>query len=136
MNSRTKAHLQTAMECDAVDAVTYQRFAGRARLEGDWDLARAFQEAADADRSDHFAKELELQNAVADTPENLRKAIEAEKSEIEMFARFAGEAAEDGDRSAAALFQKIHKDKADNCAKFDAVLAEIGVHSNYETITQ
>jgi rubrerythrin len=73
---------------------------------------------------------------VANTPENLRNAIEAETSETEMFARFAQQATEDGDLSAARAFENIRKDKISCCAKFEAILAEIGVHSEFQTITQ
>lgn len=136
MSPRTRSNLRAAMECDAVGAATYQRFAARARLEGDWELAQAFQETADADRTEHFAKELDMQGTIGDTPENLRKAVEAEKREIGMFDRFAHEAIQDGDRSAAAAFEKIRRDKVGRCAKFEAILAEIGIHSGFQTITQ
>ena len=136
MSPRTKKNLNAAMERDALAAATYERFAARARREGDWELAQAFQETADADSGQHFSKELDLQGGIASTAENLRKAIEAETMEIEMFARFLSEATEDGDLLAARAFEKIRKDKLSRCAKFEAILAEIGVHSDVQTIMQ
>lgn len=136
MTQRTRKNVTAALQCDAVDSAKYQRFAARARMDDDWELAKAFQDAADADRSEHFCKEAQLQGLIADSPENLRRAIDAEAQEAETFAQFAREAAEDGDRAAANIFEQIGKDKAEICARFEDVLAQMGVHSDVRAVSQ
>jgi rubrerythrin len=103
-------------------------------MDDDWELAKAFEDAADSDRMEHFAKEAEAKGLIASSPDNLRNVLTSEKKEIEMFARFAREATEDGDADIAAAFEKIRSDKAKQCVRFEAVLADMGVHSNVEIV--
>jgi rubrerythrin len=134
MSPRTKKNLDNAMQCDGVNAAKYCRFAAQARMGGESALAMAFQEAADNDRTKHFAKESQLEALVATSPDNVREAIESEKKEIEMFAQFAREAAEDTDHQAAATFEGIRRDKIARCAKFEAILEKMGIHSDLQTV--
>jgi rubrerythrin len=124
-----------AMQCDAFDAAKYGRLAARARMDSDWELAEAFQETADDDRTEHFANEAELGGLVASSPENLRNAIEAEAREITMFAEFARQAKEDGDLGIASVFQRICDDKTQRRTQFQAVLADMEDHSNSQRDT-
>jgi rubrerythrin len=135
MSPRTKKNLTAAMECDALDAAKYARFAARARMDDDWELARAFQETADSDRTEHFAKEAEMEGLIVSSPENLRNAIDAETREVEMFTGFARQATEDDDLGTASVFEQISRDKAERRARFEAVLADMGLHSNPQTVT-
>jgi rubrerythrin len=112
MKLRTQRNLTTAMQRGALDAVKYHRFACCARMDGDWELARAFQDTADSDRTQSLSREAEREGLIAHSPDNLRDAIEAEMKEMNVFATFACEAMEDGDLNAAALFDRISRDKA------------------------
>jgi rubrerythrin len=122
MSPRSKNNLLTAMKYDAFDAAKYGKFAARARLDDDWELARAFQETADIDRTEHFCEESELQGLIGTSPDNLREAIDAETKQMKMCNQFAREAAEDGDLAVAEAFEKISRDKAERCARFEDVL--------------
>lgn len=135
MSPRTKRNLNVALERDAVDAATYSRFAARARSEDEWNLAQAFQETADRDRADHFAKEAELERLIASSPDNLRNAIEVERKETKMYSEFAREAKEDGDLGVASVFENISRYKAERCASFERILEAMGVHSGVQSIT-
>ena len=135
MSPRTKQNLMAAMQCDALDAVKFARFAARARMDDDWELAKAFQETADSDRTVHFSKEAELEGLIANSPDNLRNSIDEETKEIERFTEFARQATEDGDLGVASAFEQISLDKGERCARFEALLAEMGVHSNPQTLT-
>ena len=99
-------------------------------LQLDWGLAEAFQDAADGDRTQHFSKEAELEGVIGHSPDNLRNAIEAEVKEMNMFAQFAREAMEDGDSNAAALFDRVSCDKAESCRRFEAILGNMGLHTD------
>ena len=134
MKLRTKTNLIVAMQCGALDAAKYQLFAACARMDGDWELAKAFQNAADIDRTGRFSRETELHGLVADSPDNLRHTIEAETKEAHMFAEFAREAMEDRDLNAAALFNRISRYKRESCSRFQAILATKGVHSNRRNV--
>jgi rubrerythrin len=122
MKLRTKRNLITAMQCGALDAAKYHRFAACARMDGDRELTKAYQDAADSDRKQHFSKEAELEGVIGHSPDNLRDAISAEMKEMNMFVEFAREAMEDGDCNAAALFDRARRDKAESCRRFQMVL--------------
>lgn len=122
------------MQCDALDAAKYYRFAARARMDDDWELAKAFQRTADTDRTEYFAKEAELEDLIAGGSDNLRNAIDAEANEVKMFAQFALEARQDGDLDIAVILEDIGRQKAERCAAFEALLAEKGWHSNVHVV--
>ena len=134
MSPRTKQNLLNAMKGEAFESATYSRFAAQARMDSDWDLARTFQESADGNRTRNFAREAALDGLVAQTPENLRNAIDAETDECKMYTQFALEARTDDDLSVAAAFEEICRDKADRCARLEDLLQDMGVHSNIRTV--
>ena len=123
------------MRCDAFDAAAYARFAARARIDGDWELATIFQKIADEDHTHYYSKEAEMDGPVASTAANLRNAIQTELSEANMFKRFAREANEDGDGGVATVFERVGIEKAADADRLEAALAELGVHSDFRTIT-
>jgi rubrerythrin len=73
MTPRSKTNLIAAMKCDALDAAKYRRFAARARMEADWELADAFQDTAERDRTEHFCKEAELAGVISNSARSARE---------------------------------------------------------------
>jgi rubrerythrin len=134
MNLRTKKNLTGAMECAAIDAAKYNRFAARARMENEWDLAKLFQEMADSDRLDSFAKEAKMAGLIASSADNLRDAMEIDRKEVTMFNCFAREAREDGDVEIASLFETIERNRVKRYARLEAALGTMGIHSAVCTI--
>jgi len=128
MSPRTKNNLMTAMQSDAFDAAKYSRFAARARMDDELGLAKVFQESAESERTEHFATEAKLDGLIAKGPDNVRSAIDAEMKEIKMFTEFAREASEDGDIGIAAVFERFRRDKAERCARLEAVLRQRGAN--------
>jgi rubrerythrin len=124
----------SAMNTDAFESATYSRFAAHARSDSDWELAKLFQDSADVDRTDNFAREAALEGLVEDSPENLRNAIDAETEELKMYRQFAIEAKADDDHAVAAAFDKMCADKTARCAKLKAVLADMGIHSHIRIV--
>jgi rubrerythrin len=122
------------MKGEAFESATYSRFAAQARMDSDWDLAKVFQDCADGNRTGHFAREAALDGLVAQTPENLRNAIDAETDECKTYTQFALDARQDGDLSVAAAFEKICRDKAARCAKLEDLLQDMGIHSSVRTV--
>jgi rubrerythrin len=126
MKPGTKQNLTIAMQNEALAHAKYSRFAARARMEGDWELARTFQDIADSDRTEYFAKEAELIGLGADTGKNLRTAIEDHSDQVKMYTRFKDTAAANGDAAAAALFEKVLRDKVSRRADLEAALGRLG----------
>jgi rubrerythrin len=122
MSPRTKLNLNSTMQSEAFNHAMYLRFAARARMNGNRQLALLFQNAADSDRIEHFAKEADLAGLVANDSENLRYAMEEGRVEAAMYGKFAKEAATDGDFIAAALFESIQTAKATQTETFEAAL--------------
>jgi rubrerythrin len=107
------------MQTEAFTHVEYLRFAARARMNENWDLAQLFQVAADIDRTEHFAKQADLAGLVASDSENLRHAMEEKRAEAAMYSQFAKEATADGDLVAAALFEKMQTAAASQIEGFE-----------------
>ena len=66
MSPRTKQNLLNAMKGEAFESATYSRFAAHARMDSDWDSAKAFQDSANCDRTGHFAREAALDGRLQD----------------------------------------------------------------------
>jgi rubrerythrin len=103
-------------------------------MEDEWELAQIFQDAAEGDRTQHFSKEAERDGLIAHSLDNLRNSIDAETKQMNMFAQFAREAIEDGDRNAAALFDRVSGDKAQSRRRFEAILQKMGLHSDTQNV--
>jgi rubrerythrin len=127
-------NLTGAIECAAIDAAKYNRFAARARMESEWDLAKLFQEMADSDRLDSFAKEAKIAGLIASSADNLRNAMETDRKEVTMFNCFARQAREDGDVEIASLFETIERNRVKRYARLEAALGTMGIHSGVWTI--
>jgi len=122
------------MKGEAFESATYSRFAAHARMDSDWDLAKALQDSADSNRTRHFAREAALDGLVAQNPDNLRNAIASETNECKMYTQFALEARQDGDLGIASAFEEICRDKANRCATLDGLLQDMGIHSQIKTV--
>src|SRR3954447_3157386 len=101
MKPGTLHNLTIAMQNEALAHAKYLRFAARARMEEDWDLARTFQNIAESDRTEYFAREAELAGFGKDTKENLRTAIDNHIDQVKMYTRFEEAANANGDAIAA-----------------------------------
>jgi rubrerythrin len=122
------------MRCEAFESATYSRFAAHARMDSDWELAKTFQDSADANRTQHFVREAALDGLVDETPENLRNAIDAETHECKMYTQFALEARDDGDIGVANAFEEICRDKAVRCTAMEGLLQSMGIHSHVKAV--
>lgn len=134
MNPRTRNNLYTALECDALAAAKYSRFAARARRDDEWELARAFEDAADGDRVEDLVECCDLDGLVNSSADNLRHTIEAELNAKTLYSEYAREATEDGDFRVAEIYEAISLDKARRCLRLQALMEEMGVHSNFRSL--
>ncbi len=111
MHAQTLKNLYTAMRGEAFAYGRYLLFAEQAQRNGRPELAEVFEHAAYVERCEHFAQEAELAQMVGSDQVNLQKAITAESYDADaMYADFARQAAEVGDKAAAARFADIRRD--------------------------
>ena len=111
MSPRTRRNLNTALQGEAFSHATCLRFAAHARVNGNNDLAKLFQNTADVDRCEHFEKQFEMADLLHSELENLRAVIDAVSARIELYSRFQQEAASDGDLDLSSLFGRIGRDE-------------------------
>ena len=134
MKPGTVQNLSIAMQSEALAHAKYSRFAARARMEGEWEVARTFQDIADSDRTEYFAKEAELIGLGPDTGKNLRTAIEDHADQVKMYTRFKDAAAAISDSTADALFEKVAWDKVRRRADLEAALERLRYASSVHLV--
>jgi rubrerythrin len=135
MKLRTKRNLTTAMQSGAMDAAKYQHFGACLRMNGELELAKAFESAAVNESTQHFSREAE-KDLIGHGTNDLRNAINEETKRMNMLAQFEHEAIEDGDLNAAALFNRVCRDKAESCGRFQVMLAHMSVESDYRDVVE
>ena len=122
MKTRTMQNLTSAMQAEAVAYAKFLRFAAAARLHNDRSVAALFEEAADVDRCQHFAREAELAHLTGTEDGNLHAAIETVIRQIAMYDGFVRQATADGDQPAVRVLEKIRNDKMTQLVAFRAAL--------------
>jgi rubrerythrin len=110
--SKTEKNLREAFAGESQARNKYTFFASQARKEGYHYIANIFEETA-MNEMRHAKDEFLLLNGVGDTAANLQAAAEGEDYEVKtMYADFAKEAEEEGNKEAAMLFNQILKVEA------------------------
>jgi rubrerythrin len=103
LNPRTKQNLETAMHGEAYANLKYRTYAEMARQSGKPELAAVFEEAANVEANEHFAREADALKLAKTNQANLLDAMTGEHYEnTKMYQDFAQQAHEDGDHSRAA----------------------------------
>jgi rubrerythrin len=119
---KTEENLKAAFAGESQARNKYTFFAEAARKEGYHYIARLFEETADNERR-HAKDEFRLLNGIGDTAANLTEAIGGEHYETtEMYATFAREAEEEGNKDAANLFRQIAKIEAHHRDRYKKLL--------------
>lgn len=126
LKPETRANLLAAMHGEAFAHLKYQAYAEVARAHGRQDLAKLFEEAANVEGDEHFAREANALKLAGADEANLADAIAGETYETTtMYVDFARAADEAGDTKVAAMFRQIAEDEADHQAKYEAALAKL-----------
>lgn len=120
---RTLDNLKDAMHGEAFAYAKYSRYADHARQAGQPAVAALFEGTAQVELREHFAGEAMLAGLVGSNADNLRTAINGETYEARtMYADFAAQAADVGDRQAARLFNRIGHQEWGHARGFTAEL--------------
>ncbi len=115
LSSRTKTNLEAAMHGEAYANLKYRAYAEMARDGGQSDLAKLFEEAANVEANEHFAREADALKLAKSNEANLLDAMAGEHYEnTKMYKEFAQQARTDGDAAAAKLFEQIAADEGDH----------------------
>lgn len=120
--SKTEENLKAAFAGESQARNKYQFWAKVAKKEGYHYIAKIFEETA-ANEMRHAKDEFALLGGIGDTAANLKAAADGEHFEtVEMYPTFAKEAAEEGDKKAAALFKLIAKIEAHHRDRYQKLL--------------
>jgi rubrerythrin len=126
LSARTKKNLETAMHGEAYANLKYRTYAEMARDTGKPELAKIFEQAANVEANEHFAREADALKLAKSNEANLADAAAGERYEnTKMYKQFAAEARKDGDLSAAKLFEQIAADEGDHYAAYEAALKQL-----------
>jgi rubrerythrin len=130
LDARTKQNLETAMHGEAYANLKYRTYADMAREGGNSELAAVFDEAANVEANEHFAREADALKLAKTNEANLLDAMTGEHYEnTKMYTDFAKQAREDGDLAAASLFEQIAADEGDHYETYKAMLAKLQAKS-------
>lgn len=120
--SKTTDNLAAAFAGESQARNKYTYFAEKAREEGYHYIAKIFEETADNEKQ-HAKDEFILLGGLGDTAANLKAAMEGEDYEVQtMYADFAKDAEEEGEKAAANLFKQIQKVEAHHRDRYKTLL--------------
>lgn len=137
LNPQTKKNLEAAMHGEAYANLKYRTYAEKARESGNEELAKLFEESADVEAHEHFAREASALGLGKSNKENLKESISSEKENLrdaaagehyentQMYKQFAEQAAKVGDTEVAKLFEQIRADEGDHYEAYKTALAKL-----------
>ncbi len=126
LSARTKKNLETAMHGEAYANLKYRAYAEMARDTGKPELAKVFEQSANVEANEHFAREADALKLAKSNEANLMDAAAGEHYEnTKMYKQFAAEARQDGDVATAKLFDQIAADEGDHYAAYQAALKQL-----------
>jgi rubrerythrin len=123
---QTKKNLEAAMHGEAFANLKYQRYAEVARTSGNEELAKLFEQSANVEANEHFARQADALKLDGTNAANLADAMAGEKYEnLTMYQDFAKQADKDGDAKIAAMFRQIAADEGDHYDRYKAAAAKL-----------
>ncbi len=135
LHPQTAENLSTAMHGEAFAYAKYLLFAQHARQDGNTKLATLFENTAKTERFEHFAEEAKVAGVVGSDADNLKDAIKGESYEYEtMYPKFAEQAKQAGDSTAANRFSEIRQDEGKHRDAFKAALTSLEQKSERQSM--
>lgn len=126
LNEQTKKNLEAAMHGEAFANLKYQAYAEHARKSGHPELAKLFDENANVEANEHFAREASALELAKSDEANLLDGMAGEHYEnTKMYVDFANQADAVGDKKVAALFRQIAADEGDHYASYKAAVEKL-----------
>lgn len=126
LNPQTKKNLEAAMHGEAFANLKYQAYAEHARKSGHPEIAKLFDENANVEANEHFAREADALALVSSDEANLLDGMAGEHYEnTKMYVEFANQADAVGDKKVADLFRQIAADEGDHYAAYKAAVEKL-----------
>jgi rubrerythrin len=126
LNPQTKTNLEAAMHGEAFANLKYQAYAEHARKSGHPEVAKLFDENANVEAAEHFAREADALGLAKSDETNLLDGMAGESYEnTKMYVEFANQADAAGDKKVAALFRQIAADEGDHYAAYKKALEKL-----------
>lgn len=126
LNPQTKQNLDAAMHGEAFAHLKYLAYAEHARKSGHPELAKLFDESANVEANEHFAREADALTLVNSDEANLLDGMAGERYEnTKMYVDFANQAEAAGDKKVAAMFRQIAADEGDHYAAYKAAVEKL-----------
>lgn len=123
LHSQTRTNLDASMRGEAYAYATYSLFAAQARKQGLASVDGLFQRTAKVELGEHFAEEAALSGLAGSDAANIQVALKGEAYESQtMYRTYAKQARQDGDASAAEVFDELARDEASHHAAFAKAL--------------
>lgn len=121
LDPQTKKNLEAAMHGEAFANLKYLAYAEHARKAGLGDVAKLFDENANVEANEHYAREADALGLVGTDQANLLDAAAGEHYEnTKMYVEFAQQADAVGDKKVAELFRQIAADEGDHYEAYKA----------------
>lgn len=126
LHEQTRKNLEAAMQGEAFANLKYQTYAEHARKSGHAELAKLFDENANVEANEHFAREANALGLARSDEANLLDGMAGEHYEnTKMYVDFADQAEAVGDTKVAALFRQIAADEGDHYASYKAAVEKL-----------
>lgn len=126
LHAQTRTDLDASMRGEAYAYASYSLFAAQARKQGLASVDGLFQRTAKVELGEHFAEEAALSGLAGSDAADLQAALKGEAYESQtMYATFAKQARQDGDASAAEVFEELARDEAAHHSAFTKALEAV-----------
>jgi rubrerythrin len=126
LNPQTRKNLEAAMDGEAFANLKYQAYAEHARKSGHPEIAKLFDDNANVEAAEHFAREADALGLAKSDEANILDGMKGEQYEnIKMYVQFAKEADATGDKKAAELFRQIAADEGDHYNAYKQALEKL-----------
>lgn len=126
LNAQTKQNLEAAMHGEAYAHLKYLAYAEHARKSGHPEIAKLFDENANVEANEHFAREAEALNLAKSDEANLADGMAGEHYEnTKMYVQYAQQADAVGDKKVAAMFRQIAADEGDHYAAYKSAAGKL-----------
>lgn len=126
LHPQTRKNLEAAMHGEAYANLKYMTFAEKARAGGNEELAKLFEESANVEANEHFAREADALGLAKGSEKDLADAMAGEEYEnVKMYKEFSEQAAKVGDTAVAKLFEQIRADEGDHYAAYKDAYSKV-----------
>jgi rubrerythrin len=129
MNPQTRKNLETGMHDEAYVALKYRAYAKAARIHGDAELARLFEDTAALEEG-HFMREAEAFHLDGGNLANLAESVAEEHySSTKQYGAYGEQAEKADEHEVAKLFHRLALDEDDHYKTFMTAISKLTLNT-------